>query len=203
MSISVPGSDAGANQVTGGVSVETFANRCAHLREFRLCLALERRRRWLQGIGHGRPQASNDHDEGARKALSKRRFAHPSPPSDAVCAVVRGGVSMLRSQHFRRRMCIKKRTDMEIMKPTDRLQEIITGSVPGIAGAGQRLGHRTALRGCLRTGCFPTARVLRAWESEEWCHDLTRRDNCAREGMRGAGVTGEVEFARRRALRNC
>jgi hypothetical protein len=90
------------------------------------CLALERRRRWLQGIGHGRPQASNDHDEGARKALSKRRFAHPSPPSDAVCAVVRGGVSVLQSQHFRRRMCIKKRTDTEIMKPTDRLQGVLS-----------------------------------------------------------------------------
>jgi hypothetical protein len=101
MSISVLSGDAGANQVPGGLPVEAFANRGTHFREFSLRLALERQSRRLQCIGYGRPQAGNCHDEGAKKALSNHRFAHPKTP------VGRGDVSMLRSQHFRRLFCIK------------------------------------------------------------------------------------------------
>jgi len=101
MSISVLSGDAGANQVPGGLPVETFVNRSGHFREFSLRLALERQSRRLQCIGYGRPQAGNCYDEGAKKALSNLRFAHPKTP------IGRGGVSMLQPQHFRRRVCIK------------------------------------------------------------------------------------------------
>jgi len=101
MCFSVLGGDAGAEQVAGGLPVEAFTNRGTHFREFSLRLALERQSRWLQCIGHGRHQAGNCHDEGVKKALSTHRFTHPKTP------IGRGGVSMLRLQHFRRLFCIK------------------------------------------------------------------------------------------------
>jgi hypothetical protein len=101
VSLSVLRDDAGANQIAGGLPFEAFTNRGTHFREFSLRLALERQSRRLQCIGYGRPQAGNCHDEGAKKALSNHRFAHPKTP------VGRGDVSMLRAQHFRRPFCIK------------------------------------------------------------------------------------------------
>jgi hypothetical protein len=156
VSISVLRGEAGADRVAGGLPLEAFANGSPHLRKFDLRLAVERRCRWRQGIRHRRIQAGNGHDEGAKKALSTHRFAHPSPLSDGVRRL-RGSVSMLQALHFRRLMCIKKRTDAKTMKHTIRLQEIITGAIPGgdigrqqpqgaAASRAQKWGRGTVLR---------------------------------------------------------
>ena len=84
VSIRVLRGDAGADRVAGGLPLETFANRSPTFANSACAWLSSAACRWLQGIGHRRLQAGNPHDEGAKKALSDHRFAHPSPLSDGV-----------------------------------------------------------------------------------------------------------------------
>src|SRR5271156_986559 len=77
MHLSVLRGNVRADHIPGGLSIETFTNRGTDFGEFRLRLALERRRRFLQGTGRRRLYAGNCHEEAAYEAQLNPRFAHP------------------------------------------------------------------------------------------------------------------------------